>query len=274
MRNLYCLIGQLTTFLSIVLMTSILSGKVASGGTPQASLSVHFKPQIGALDVNLPSKFIQTFESTGIEYAPLKTLEDVEGWHRKVDSSGMGIKLLLTSLKNMGTIQLSQAKEFKQILTESRAGIVTSDDPVQDEILGSSLFASFFIDPANAPFLAVARISTAARRIFLQSSSAQLDSVKLNDHISYDKASFSLNVRGKTPHLPPKVRLLFEYLLENKERVLTRNQILDKVWGMDFFGDPKTVDVHINWLRKAIEEDFRNPKLIITVRGIGYKLLP
>jgi two-component system response regulator RegX3 len=72
--------------------------------------------------------------------------------------------------------------------------------------------------------------------------------------------------------LPLKEFELLEFLLRNSGRVLTRNQLIDRVWGSDYFGDTKTLDVHIKRLRAKIENDPANPQIIHTIRGLGYKL--
>ena len=79
-------------------------------------------------------------------------------------------------------------------------------------------------------------------------------------------------VSGDTVSLPLKEFELFEFFLRNSGRVLTRNQLIDRVWGSDYFGDTKTLDVHVKRLRAKIEEDHGNPKILHTIRGLGYKL--
>ena len=76
---------------------------------------------------------------------------------------------------------------------------------------------------------------------------------------------------GQPLQLKPKEFELLVYLVENRGRALTRELILDKVWGWDFVGESRTVDVHIRWLRSKIEKDEKEPKRIITVRGSGYR---
>ena len=71
--------------------------------------------------------------------------------------------------------------------------------------------------------------------------------------------------------MPLKEFELLEYLMENQGRVLTRGQIIDRIWGTDYFGDTKTLDVHIKRLRTKIEADSAEPKHILTIRGLGYK---
>jgi DNA-binding response OmpR family regulator len=85
-----------------------------------------------------------------------------------------------------------------------------------------------------------------------------------------DLAGRRVNCRGKELDLQPKQFDLLTYLVRNRGTVLTRDQLLHNVWGYDYVGDTRTVDVHIRWLREKIEEDPANPKLIQTVRGVGY----
>ena len=76
--------------------------------------------------------------------------------------------------------------------------------------------------------------------------------------------------RGQEIELQPKQFELLKYLMQNRGTVLTRDQLLQNVWGYDYVGDTRTVDVHIRWLREKLEEDPANPRLIQTVRGVGY----
>jgi DNA-binding response OmpR family regulator len=85
-----------------------------------------------------------------------------------------------------------------------------------------------------------------------------------------DLAGRRVNCRGQELELQPKQFELLTYLVRNRGTVLTRDQLLHNVWGYDYAGDTRTVDVHVRWLREKLEEDPANPKLIQTVRGVGY----
>ena len=85
-----------------------------------------------------------------------------------------------------------------------------------------------------------------------------------------DLAGRRVNCRGQELVLQPKQFELLTYLVRNRGTVLTRDQLLHNVWGYDYAGDTRTVDVHVRWLREKLEEDPANPKLIQTVRGVGY----
>lgn len=81
-----------------------------------------------------------------------------------------------------------------------------------------------------------------------------------------------VTVREESVNLSPKEFTLLELFMNNPRRVFSRDQLLEKVWGIDFMGDSKTVDVHIRWLREKLELDPSSPQYIITVRGFGYRL--
>lgn len=85
-----------------------------------------------------------------------------------------------------------------------------------------------------------------------------------------DLAGRRVNCRGQDMELQPKQFELLTYLVRNRGTVLTRDQLLHNVWGYDYVGDTRTVDVHVRWLREKLEEDPANPRLIQTVRGVGY----
>ncbi|NJR49899.1 MAG: response regulator transcription factor [Leptolyngbyaceae cyanobacterium CSU_1_3] len=83
---------------------------------------------------------------------------------------------------------------------------------------------------------------------------------------------YKVKVRGEEVNLSPKEFMLLELFLQNPRRVFSRDQLLERVWGTDSISDPKTVDVHIRWLREKLEIDPSSPQYIITVRGFGYRL--
>jgi two-component system alkaline phosphatase synthesis response regulator PhoP len=88
--------------------------------------------------------------------------------------------------------------------------------------------------------------------------------------LTIDLAGRRVYCRGQLVDLQPKQFELLTYLIRNRGTVLTRDQLLTNVWGYDYTGDTRTVDVHVRWLREKLEEDPTNPRLIQTVRGVGY----
>jgi two-component system response regulator RegX3 len=89
--------------------------------------------------------------------------------------------------------------------------------------------------------------------------------------VRLDTERHEVSVRGSEVSLPLKEFELLEILMENRNRVLTRQTLIDRVWGYDYVGDTKTLDVHVKRLRARVEEDRHEPKLIVTVRGVGYR---
>lgn len=90
--------------------------------------------------------------------------------------------------------------------------------------------------------------------------------------VRMDTERHQVSVNSVTVNFPLKEFELLEFLMRNSGRVVTRMQLIDRVWGSDYVGDTKTLDVHIKRLRAKIEKDPANPSLIQTVRGLGYKM--
>jgi two-component system phosphate regulon response regulator PhoB len=118
----------------------------------------------------------------------------------------------------------------------------------------------------------VARCRTLLRRQSQYHPLPQQQAVLQFQEIVLHPQSCRVQVRGKEVNLSRKEFSLLELFMSNPRRVFSRDQLLEQVWGMDFMGESKTVDVHIRWLREKLEQDPGNPQYIITVRGFGYRL--
>jgi two-component system response regulator RegX3 len=116
----------------------------------------------------------------------------------------------------------------------------------------------------------VARVRALLRRAGQAQAPADASVIEARG-IRLDQERHEVTVRGDAVSLPLKEFELLEILLENRNRVLTRQTLIDRVWGFDYVGDTKTLDVHVKRLRARLEEDRHNPKLIVTVRGVGYR---
>ena len=92
--------------------------------------------------------------------------------------------------------------------------------------------------------------------------------------VTIDAASYEVRVRGDVVSLPLKEFELLSYLMKHAGRVLTRDSLIDRVWGSDYVGDTKTLDVHIKRLRSKVEDEPSKPTRIVTIRGLGYKFQP
>jgi len=147
--------------------------------------------------------------------------------------------------------------------------MLTAKDTEVDKVVGLELGADDYVTKPFSSRELVARIRAVLRR---QGETEELQTVTLEaGPVRMDVDRHVVTVRGKQIQLPLKEFELLEVLLRNADRVLTRMQLIDRVWGIDYVGDTKTLDVHVKRLRAKIERDPANPRHIVTVRGLGYK---
>jgi phosphate regulon transcriptional regulator PhoB len=139
-----------------------------------------------------------------------------------------------------------------------------------DRVLGLEMGADDYLTKPFSPRELVARVRAILRRA---ASAAQTESLPAYDKggLKIDFTTYEVFARGKNVRLTLKEFELLRFLVQNPNRVLSRDQLLDRVWGGETFVTPRTVDVHIRRLRKAIEKDDSKPKWILTLRGVGYK---
>jgi two-component system response regulator RegX3 len=147
--------------------------------------------------------------------------------------------------------------------------IVTARDSEVDKVVGLELGADDYVTKPFSSRELVARIRAVLRR------GGELEDLITNaleaGPVRMDVDRHTVAVDGAAVALPLKEFDLLELLLRNAGRVLTRGQLIDRVWGADYVGDTKTLDVHVKRLRSKIEPDPANPKYLVTVRGLGYK---
>ena len=150
--------------------------------------------------------------------------------------------------------------------------MLTAKDSEIDKVVGLELGADDYVTKPYSSRELVARIKAVLRRGSLEEpASAESTGVHEIAGIRMDVERHQVSVNGVNIALPLKEFELLEFLLRNAGRVLTRGQLIDRVWGGDYYGDTKTLDVHIKRLRSKIEADPANPVLIQTIRGLGYK---
>ena len=148
--------------------------------------------------------------------------------------------------------------------------MLTAKDTEVDKVVGLELGADDYVTKPFSSRELVARIRAVLRRL---GEIEELPAATLEaGPVRMDVDRHVVSVRGKQIQLPLKEFELLEVLLRNADRVLTRMQLIDRVWGVDYVGDTKTLDVHVKRLRAKIERDPANPRHIVTVRGLGYKL--
>ncbi|HEY5858532.1 MAG TPA: response regulator transcription factor [Aldersonia sp.] len=201
------------------------------------------------------------FETTVVGNGPAALAE--------FDRTGADIVLLDLMLPGM-----SGTEVCKQLRTRSGVPVimVTARDSEIDKVVGLELGADDYVTKPYSSRELIARIRAVLRRGAEADADAAYVGVLEAGPVRMDVERHVVQVDGKPITLPLKEFDLLEYLLRNSGRVLTRGQLIDRVWGADYVGDTKTLDVHVKRLRSKIEADPAKPVHLLTVRGLGYKL--
>ncbi|HJE57471.1 MAG TPA: response regulator transcription factor [Nocardiopsis listeri] len=185
------------------------------------------------------------------------------------DRTGADLVLLDLMLPGLSGTEVCRALRQKSNVPVI---MLTAKDSEIDKVVGLELGADDYVTKPFSSRELVARIRAVLRRrgevkaptsVILEAGPVRMD---VERHV--------VTVRGDNVQLPLKEFELLEVLLLNAGRVLTRMQLIDRVWGADYVGDTKTLDVHVKRLRAKIEEDPSSPRYIVTVRGLGYKFEP
>jgi len=150
--------------------------------------------------------------------------------------------------------------------------MLTAKGEDMDKVIGLELGADDYVSKPFSLRELVARIKAILRRTKLPVNSSKAKEKLEFDDVVIDIKGRIVTKKGVQVELSPKEFDLLVTLAENEGRVMSREYLLSHVWGEDFYGDDRTVDVHIRWLREKLEDDPSNPKYIQTVRGIGYIL--
>jgi two-component system response regulator RegX3 len=149
--------------------------------------------------------------------------------------------------------------------------MLTAKDSEIDKVVGLEIGADDYVTKPYSSRELIARIRAVLRRGELSDITDGSGPLEVGP-VRLDVDRHIITVNGTPVALPLKEFELLEFLMRNSGRVLTRMQLIDRVWGSDYVGDTKTLDVHIKRLRAKIEIDPANPELIQTVRGMGYKM--
>lgn len=208
---------------------------------------------------------------------PLSYLLRREGYEVQVVDNGLAAvsaveatppDLILLDLMLPGLPGTEVCREVRQ---RSSLPIImlTAKDSEVDIVVGLELGADDYVTKPYSSRELLARIKAVLRRRAEDPHASQ--SILEYHGIVLDSDRHQLVVQGTPVSLPLKEFELLELLMLNAGRVLTRGQIIDRVWGSDYFGDTKTLDVHIKRLRSKIEDNPSEPTMIVTVRGLGYR---
>lgn len=208
---------------------------------------------------------------------PLSYLLKKEGYDVAVAETGpaaleefdrAGTDLVLLDLMLPG---LSGVDVCRMLRQRSSVPIImlTAKDSEIDKVVGLEIGADDYVTKPYSSRELLARIKAVLRR--LAEPEDLLPSTLESGPVRMDVERHVVSVNGRHTSLPLKEFELLEMLLRNAGRVLTRMQLIDRVWGSDYVGDTKTLDVHVKRLRAKIEPDPARPQFIVTVRGLGYK---
>lgn len=211
---------------------------------------------------------------------PLQFLLSKEGYEVQVADNGLdalvefernGADLVLLDLQLPG---MSGTEVCKHLRQRSSVPIImlTAKDSEIDKVVGLELGADDYVTKPYSSRELIARIRAVLRR---QAEPEELmDATVHAGPVRMDVERHVVSVHGENVAFPLKEFELLEMLLRNAGKVLTRGQLIDRVWGSDYVGDTKTLDVHVKRLRSKIEPDPAVPKHLVTVRGLGYKFEP
>ncbi|TDC77630.1 response regulator transcription factor [Micromonospora sp. KC606] len=186
------------------------------------------------------------------------------------DRTGADIVLLDLMLPEM-----SGTEVCRQLRQRSHVPIimVTARDSEIDKVVGLEIGADDYVTKPYSPRELVARIRAVLRRQSTEVAETGTPTLAAGP-VRMDIERHVVTVDGAPVQLPLKEFELLELLLRNAGRVLTRGQLIDRVWGADYVGDTKTLDVHVKRLRSKLEPEPSAPRYIVTVRGLGYKFEP
>jgi DNA-binding response OmpR family regulator len=154
--------------------------------------------------------------------------------------------------------------------------MLTARDSEIDRVLGLEIGADDYLTKPFSMRELMARIKALLRRVRIDEEKAAGESNRVVEKLEFDNLIINLTrlevtLDEKVLPLKPKEYELLLYLARHRGQVMSRDNILERVWGWDFGGGSRTVDVHVRWLREKIEKDPSNPERIITIRGVGYR---
>lgn len=167
---------------------------------------------------------------------------------------------------------LSGVDVCRQIRLKSRVPVImlTARTSEIDTVVGLEVGADDYISKPYRMRELIARMRAVLRRVPVEDVTDSTEELQVGE-VRLDPSRHEVTVRGELVTLPLKEFDLLEELLANAGRVMTRDLLIDRVWGPHYVGDTKTLDVHIKRLRSRLEDDPSNPKRIVTIRGLGYK---
>lgn len=178
--------------------------------------------------------------------------------------------LLDWMLPNISGIDVLKKIRSDETLQNTPVIMLTAKNMENDKVEGLEIGADDYITKPFSVKELLARISSVMRRYNLNTQTEE--SVLLLGNLKIDLSKHEVTKNNKKIELTLKEFELLKLLIQNKGKVLSRNYLLDKIWGYEYYGETRTVDVHIRYLRKKIEDENSQEKYIETIRGVGYKI--
>jgi two-component system response regulator RegX3 len=206
-----------------------------------------------------------TREGYGVTIAP-----DGEEALARFRREGPDIVILDLMLPKLSGLDVCRA-----VRAESQVPIVilTAKDAEADKVAGLELGADDYVTKPFSMRELVSRVRAQLRRAHMPATVATVEGRLAGGMVEMDAERHEVFVRGESVQLTPKEFELLELFLTRKGRLLTRDLLIDEVWGADYVGDTRTLDVHVKRLRRKLEDDPHEPRHILTVRGLGYKFV-
>ena len=187
----------------------------------------------------------------------------------KVEKEKPDLVLLDLMLPVISGIEVAKEIKSKSNLSDISIIMLTAKSEEADKIAGLDLGADDYITKPFSVKELIARVKAVLRRT--SSDKHDLEEVSNFGRLKLNNARHEVIVDGNIINMTLKEYELLSILVKNKDKILKREKLLEKIWGYEAVGETRTVDVHIRYLRKKIEIDDKNPKYIETIRGIGYR---
>ncbi len=197
--------------------------------------------------------------------------EDGEQALKVLQRETPNLVILDLMLPGLSGLELCKILRDRQDTSRLPILMLTAKTGEADKVVGLEMGADDYLSKPFSPREMVARVRAILRRTDSSASPMGTTPFYNKGALKIDFTTYEVFARGQQVKLTLKEFELLRFLVQNPNRVLSRDQLLDRVWGGETFVTPRTVDVHIRRLRKAVEKDDREPKWIVTLRGVGYK---
>ena len=230
------------------------------------------KPKILIIDDEIHIVELIKFNLENSGYEVDVSYDGLDGY-LKIKQDKPNLVLLDWMLPNISGIDMLKKIRSDESLSNIPVIMLTAKNMERDKIEGLELGADDYITKPFSIKELLARISSVLRRYNINKENiGNIENILTVGNLNMNLLKYEVYRGNEKVDLTLKEFELLKLLLENKGKVLSRNYLLDKIWGYDYYGETRTVDVHIRYLRKKIEGDDSSEKYIQTIRGVGYKI--